>query len=299
MTADSPLPSPESDAPAAIAFGDRYSQVHLKTEAEKLLLILPPPSQKDPANDWAETWQDLKYCLTHHERTWASHTPVHLLGRDRLLDNRQLQSLAEALAEVDLKLTCIHTSRRQTAVAAATAGYSVEQESLIPALISPSIPALLPLAEPLYLKTTVRSGATIRHPGMVIILGDVNPGGEVIADGDIIIWGGLRGIAHAGAKGNQVCRIMALRMEATQLRIASRVARVPTTSSQQIEPEVAYVTSEGIRISQALNFAKTYGFSEELGLWREKKEEMIQYVNAQKLLEEELKKTDEEEKSKK
>ncbi|PLZ37043.1 septation ring formation regulator EzrA, partial [Fischerella thermalis WC542] len=95
------------------------------------------------------------------------------------------------------------------------------------------------------------------HPGSVIILGDVNPGGIVVADGDILVWGRLRGVAHAGARGNRECLIMALQMEPTQLRIADAVARAPEKLPMQFYPEVAYVTHQGIRIGRASDFSKT------------------------------------------
>ena len=231
------------------------SQVHLKAEGEKLLVLLPkmPP---ETANDWGEIFQQLKYCLKSDSRSWHSRTPVHLVARDRLLDGRQLQAFSQILQEADLQLQCIRTSRRQTAVAAATAGYSVQEESLTRPLLSPSQTSPSPLADPLYLKTTVRSGTTIRHPGTVVIWGDVNPGGEVIADGDIMVWGSLRGIAHGGARGSQESCILALRLEPTQLRIADSVATVAAASPENAEPEVAYLTKEGIRIGPALQFTK-------------------------------------------
>ena len=56
-------------------------------------------------------------------------------------------------------------------------------------------------------------------------------------------------------------------MEPTQLRIADVVARAPKAPPKSFEPEIAYVASEGIRLSQALDFAKTHSFSEELEGW--------------------------------
>ncbi|BBA79733.1 septum formation inhibitor [cyanobacterium endosymbiont of Rhopalodia gibberula] len=237
-----------------------YSQVHLKSEGKKLLLILPKitKEEQDPLKDWTKIFQDLKHCLTYHQGTWVSGMSVHLVVQNRLLDSRQLQSIGEVIENVNLKLSSIHTSRRQTAVAAAIAGYSVKQEVFRRSLFSERQPTLSPLAEPLYLKTTVRSGVTIRHPGSIIIQGDINPGGEIIADGDILIWGCLRGIAHSGAKGNSKCCIMALQMQPTQLRIAELVARAPSGTPEFLSPEVAYVTSEGIRLKLAPNFSKTH-----------------------------------------
>lgn len=253
-----PLETPETSEEEPTPILERYVQVHLKTEGDQLHLILPKPQSTEAGNDWAEVCQGLKFLLNNHEKTWASQTPVFLLPQDRLLDTRQLQILAEILQEADLSLKWVRTSRRQTAVAAVSAGYSVEQIHITQSLVlEPQIKHSL-LADPLYLKTTVRSGVEIRHPGTIIIVGDVNPCGDVIADGDIIIWGTLRGVAHAGAKGNTESRIMALRMEPTQLRIADRVARSPAKTPNHYEPEIAYISPEGIRITQAYNFSKTF-----------------------------------------
>ncbi len=87
-------------------------------------------------------------------------------------------------------------------------------------------------------------------------MGDLNPGGNVVADGDILVWGRLRGVAHAGASGNRECLIMSLQMEPTQLRIADAVARAPEKSPTQFSPEVAHITPQGIRIARAIDFSR-------------------------------------------
>ncbi len=239
-------------------------QIRLQSEEGKILLTLPPEADVEENNPacaltWAEISQQIKQRLHAGERLWQPDTAVHLITRDRLLDGRQLQEIADSLAEVQLRLERVFTSRRQTAVAAATAGYSVEQQSAIAQLNRSSTESASALADPLYLQTTLRSGGDIQHNGTVIILGDLNPGSSVVADGDILVWGRLRGIAHAGAKGNARCLIMALQMEPTQLRIADFVARAPETPpDHQFYPEVAYVTPQGaIRIAKALDFYRS------------------------------------------
>lgn len=79
----------------------------------------------------------------------------------------------------------------------------------------------------LYIQRTLRSGQSITSEGNIVIIGDVNPGSEVIAKGDITVWGILGGIAHAGSEGNKFARIRALKMNAIQLRIADTFARRP------------------------------------------------------------------------
>lgn len=241
------------------------SQIRLKSDGQKLLLILPSQNQDEEITEWSEMVQALRSRLQSGERTWRNSTEVHLQSKDRLLDGRQLQTLAEILTEVGLQLKWVVTSRRQTAVAAATAGYSVVQETSKKPVIVEAENTFELIAEPLYLQTTVRSGVEVRHPGTVIIFADVNPGGKITAAGDILVWGSLRGIAHAGAQGNRECRIMALRLDPTQLRIADVVARAPQTPPNQLEPEVAYITMEGIRISKAINFVKNTFFSQRIG----------------------------------
>ncbi|MEH1884230.1 septum site-determining protein MinC [Nostoc sp.] len=233
------------------------TQVQLKSKEGRLLLILPPESQVSASElSWSDIWQQIRQRLNAGDRFRIANTPVHLMAQDRLVDARQLQELAEALSEVQLRLISVSTSRRQTAIAAVTSGYSVEQLQPITSLNTEPEATATPQADALYLETTVRSGVEIRHPGTVIILGDVNPGGIVIADGDIIIWGRLRGIAHAGAGGNRECLIMALQMEPTQLRIADAVARAPEKLPMQFSPEVAHIMPQGIRIARASDFSR-------------------------------------------
>ena len=90
-------------------------------------------------------------------------------------------------------------------------------------------------------RRTLRSGRTIKSDGHVVVFGDVNPGAEVIAEGDIVIWGRLRGVAHAGASGDESAIVCALDMSPSQLRIASCFATSPPAKTRRILPEVARV----------------------------------------------------------
>ena len=96
---------------------------------------------------------------------------------------------------------------------------------------------------------TVRSGEYLESPGDLLILGDVNPGAKVSAEGNIMIWGRLLGIAHAGSKGNSKATISALQLRPVQLRIAKKVARGPKEKPQIGLAEQARIDSEEIIIS--------------------------------------------------
>jgi septum site-determining protein MinC len=90
-------------------------------------------------------------------------------------------------------------------------------------------------------RRTLRSGQQLRHPGSITIIGDVNPGAEVVAGGDVVVWGKLRGNVHAGAMGNETAVVCALDLAPTQLRIAQYFARSPEGRRRKPTPEVARV----------------------------------------------------------
>ena len=96
---------------------------------------------------------------------------------------------------------------------------------------------------------TLRSGEYLESPGDLLILGDVNPGAIVSAEGNIIIWGRLLGIAHAGSKGDFKATISALQLRPVQLRIANKVARGPKEKNQLGFAEQASIDCEQIIIS--------------------------------------------------
>lgn len=77
----------------------------------------------------------------------------------------------------------------------------------------------------LYINQTLRSGQTVNYEGNILIIGDAHPGSEIIATGDITVWGILGGIAHAGSQGNVTSKVRALKLNAIQLRIAGLYAR--------------------------------------------------------------------------
>ncbi len=111
----------------------------------------------------------------------------------------------------------------------------------------------------LLVKHTLRSGQVLRYQGHVVVIGDAHAGSEIIADGDIIVWGEIRGIAHAGQANtgqvNHKSEIRAMKIEALQLRIGDFIARRPDRiyyhkpqGSQVPAPEVAKVSEGEIRI---------------------------------------------------
>ncbi|HEY9084578.1 MAG TPA: septum site-determining protein MinC [Candidatus Tyrphobacter sp.] len=101
----------------------------------------------------------------------------------------------------------------------------------------------------LYHTGTLRGGQALHHVGNLVVVGDVNPGAEVVATGDVIVFGRLCGVAHAGAQGDEAARVYAIHLDAVQLRIASCIAAEDDAASPRpSQPEVAFVRDAHIVI---------------------------------------------------
>lgn len=98
----------------------------------------------------------------------------------------------------------------------------------------------------LFLSRTLRSGTRIEFAGHVVILGDVNPGAEIVAEGNVIIWGRLRGMVHAGSKGDREAVICALDFSPMHLHIADEVSAILDEQVQtRPRPQIARINEFG------------------------------------------------------
>jgi septum site-determining protein MinC len=115
----------------------------------------------------------------------------------------------------------------------------------------PQPPLQLVEAQPgtLYHVGTLRGGQALHHVGNIVVVGDVNPGTELVATGDIVVFGRLLGVAHAGAQGDAGARVFALHLDATQLRIASCIAANEGPRKAAAEPEAAMICDSRIVIA--------------------------------------------------
>jgi septum site-determining protein MinC len=122
----------------------------------------------------------------------------------------------------------------------------------------PRLPAELPGVRPvptlhvveavpgtLYHAATLRGGQVLHHTGNIVVVGDLNPGAELVATGDILVFGRLAGIAHAGAQGDDNARIYALDLAPTQLRIATCIATDGETKRRRVPVPEAAVARDG------------------------------------------------------
>ncbi|HVA27747.1 MAG TPA: septum site-determining protein MinC [Candidatus Baltobacteraceae bacterium] len=111
----------------------------------------------------------------------------------------------------------------------------------LPVVTVPAAQLAPPAAGTHYHVGTLRGGQALHNVGNIVVVGDVNPGTELVATGDIVVFGRLLGVAHAGAQGDDGARVYALSLQATQLRIATCIAVDEGARSTSTEPEVAIV----------------------------------------------------------
>jgi septum site-determining protein MinC len=99
----------------------------------------------------------------------------------------------------------------------------------------------------------LRSGKSIRYAGSVLVLGDVNPGSEIIAEGSIIVLGTVKGVVHAGCMGDNESFVAALNLTPVQLRIADRATYIPEDMIKKGKknkmPSYAYIEDGQIYIA--------------------------------------------------
>ena len=100
-------------------------------------------------------------------------------------------------------------------------------------------------SETKFYKGSLRSGQRMEFEGSLVIIGDVNSGAEVIASENVIVVGNLRGVAHAGAKGNKEAIIAAERIVAPQVRISNKVKELEKEDDEyNIAKTYVYIDSE-------------------------------------------------------
>ena len=97
----------------------------------------------------------------------------------------------------------------------------------------------------LFVNKTLRSGMRIEYSGHVVVLGDVNPGAEIVADGNVIVWGRLRGAVHAGAKGDKSAIVCALDLMPIRLQVADDTMN-SSTRKETGKPEMAYINNQQV-----------------------------------------------------
>jgi septum site-determining protein MinC len=167
---------------------------------------------------------------------------------DREMSQEELSRVDEVIGKFDMAVRYVVSSGAATRRAARALGLRAMSS------LELSGPRLVGSAdafegsEGVLVRRTVRSGQVVRHPGHVAVIGDVNAGAEIVAGGDVLVWGKLRGVVHAGAMGDDSAVVCALWMAPIQLRIGQHIARPPEGGElKAMKPEMALVRNGSIQ----------------------------------------------------
>lgn len=159
-----------------------------------------------------------------------SKSPITFKGRE-LSEEEERECIDIIVSESNLNITYIYNE-----------DIDVYERNAIKEIIDPSITPTK------FCFGAIRSGQLVRFEGSVVIIGDVNPGAEIIADGNIIVIGTLKGVVHAGCKGRTDVFVAALRLIPVQLRIADIITYFPEEAIKaKIKvPEFAHILDDKI-----------------------------------------------------
>lgn len=168
---------------------------------EIVIKILESAEQKDIMSDLRKKLPELKNLYKEEK------TPIKVIGK--ILKNKEIDEIQELIKEkidVEIEFDMPKTMGLSSIVR------TFKQD--------------IGVSETEFHRGSLRSGQKMETEGSIVIIGDVNSGAEVIASDNIVVLGNLRGLAHAGAKGNKEAIIVAGNLDTVQIRISNVVKEI-------------------------------------------------------------------------
>jgi len=211
--------------------------IQIKGVRDSLLIIVPE-------SDWSEMLSQLLAELAK-KKNFLSGARVAVDVGNTEIRSSELGLLRDKMSDLNINLSAVISSSEITQKSSKLLGLDTR---LAPAKADEKIKAIDPTPAgetATFIRKTLRSGMRVVSDGHVVVFGDVNPGAEIIAAGSIIIWGKLRGVVHAGVRGDETATVCALEMEPTQMRIAN-YSETFKAKKGKAQPEVASVQDNGI-----------------------------------------------------
>lgn len=188
---------------------------------ENIIKIQEGAEQKDIIKELKQKLPDLK--KLYKEET----TPIRITGK--VLKNIEMDEIEKTIKEyLDIEVK-----------------FDLPKELGLSSIVK-TFSQTIKTSETKFHRGSIRSGKKIEAEGSIVILGDVNSGAEIIATDNIVVLGSLRGLAHAGAKGNKEAIIAAATFDAVQVRISNIVKEIDRDS--EIAKNQVYIHVQGEKI---------------------------------------------------
>lgn len=214
---------------------DNSQRVIIKGVREGLLLIL------DDEVPFAEILTEMSERITTRPGFFRGAGVALNTGR-RVMDRPEFDVLYKMLSRNGMRVHTFVSLSAQSRMVAESYGIAARPPSFAAGDTGGSLGRTrgvhAPVASPadsvvesgvgLFLRCSLRAGQSVRYAGDVCVLGNVEPGAEIVADGDVVVWGALRGTVHAGALGDDESVVCALYLSPVQLAIAGVISRFPS-----------------------------------------------------------------------
>ena len=195
--------------------------INLKTD-EVIIKITENSTQEKIIQELSKKMKDLKKMYKDEK------TPIRVVGK--ILSNKEMEEIKQCITEIDVEVA--FDSPTTLGLHSIIRSYKKDVET----------------SETTFHKGSLRSGQKLEVEGSIVVIGDVNSGAEVIAADNIVVVGALRGLAHAGAKGNKEAIIAASTLEAVQLRISNIVKEIDKDEEEIHKNAYVYVDEDNIII---------------------------------------------------
>ncbi|EFO81860.1 septum site-determining protein MinC [Oscillochloris trichoides DG-6] len=195
----------------------------------------------DDSAEWASLTSALEQQLAQNSGFFAGARLILEIG-DRAINDEQMAALLGIMQQHGVQLESLGATARESRNAARASGIVARP---LPRYSEPAQPIVQHEHEGMLVTRTIRSGQVLRHHGHITLIGDANPGSEIIAGGSVVVWGRLLGLVHAGALGNPNVAVCALELRPTQLRIAEQITRSPD-KAKNLGPEIARIEENQI-----------------------------------------------------
>lgn len=200
--------------------------------------------QFSPDKDMESIFIELKKKLTEGVNFFKGAKIISIVGRDMADD--EIEAI-KTLVREEFKLDIVERPYKKALKIDIDEDTIVEEDSNV-VLESIEIKSTT-----VFHRGTLRSGKRIESEADLVVLGDVNPGAELVANGNIVVMGYLRGVAHAGRNGDPKSFVSANKLQPTQLRIGALITRAPDEGHDDPDyPEIAFIRNNNIIIEPIL-----------------------------------------------
>jgi septum site-determining protein MinC len=216
---------------------DLVAAIRIKGIRDGLLVTLP-------AGEWVEQRGALLSQIDSQQAFFHGARLALDVGAQTIKVNDMVE-LRDKLSERNVSLWAVISESPMTEKTAQLLGLATRISKPRPEEMSSLDAHSISEGTALFLDKTLRSGTRIEFPGTVIVLGDVNPGAEMIVEGSVIVWGRLRGVVHAGAVGDEAAVVCALDLSPMRLQIAGEVLKRPDRNDA-VAAEMALIRDKAI-----------------------------------------------------